>query len=133
MSFLNGIVQQNKEISKVVDQNAPRNNQMTSPLIQKQMTNVCATETTLTILNILVIVFHYLFDESRDISVKDQMALVLRYVNKWGEVIEHFLAMVHVADTSSKCLKDAIDALFTKHDLSLSRLRGQGYDDVSDI
>ncbi|XP_042457293.1 uncharacterized protein LOC122041607 [Zingiber officinale] len=52
-------------------------------------------------------------DESRDISVKEQMGVVLRYVNKRGQ--------------------DAIDALFVKHGLSLSRLRGQGYDGASNM
>ncbi|XP_074373737.1 uncharacterized protein LOC141714096 [Apium graveolens] len=134
LEFLEWYSTRNKEISKVVAQNAPGNNQMTSPLIQKQMANACAMETTLTILNdIGDSLFTILVDESRDISVKEQMSVVLRYVNRYGEVIERFLAMVHVADTSSKCLKDAIDALFSKHGLSLLRLRGQGYDGASNM
>ncbi|XP_042387815.1 zinc finger MYM-type protein 1-like [Zingiber officinale] len=78
-------------------------------------------------------VFSLMVDESRDISVKEQMRVLLRYVNKRGQVIERFLAIVHVSDTSSRSLKDVIDALFVKHGLSLSRLRGQGYDGASNM
>ena len=44
-------------------------------------------------------------DESRDISLKEQMAVVLRYVNKHGEVIKIFISIEHVMDTSSQSLK----------------------------
>lgn len=53
------------------------------------------------------------------ITVWEQMIVVLIYVNKCGEVIEQFLDMVHVTDTSSKCLKDVIVASFAKYDLSV--------------
>ncbi|XP_042410148.1 zinc finger MYM-type protein 1-like [Zingiber officinale] len=74
-------------------------------------------------------------DESLSSSnkVKEQMGVVLRYVNKHGCVIERFLAIVHVSDTSAISLKKAIDELFAKHKLSLSRLRGQGYDGASNM
>ncbi|XP_042450906.1 uncharacterized protein LOC122035840 [Zingiber officinale] len=72
-------------------------------------------------------------DEARDSSVKEHMRVVLRYVNKKKSVIERFLAVVHVPDTSSHSLKMAIDALFVQHGLSLSRLRGQGYDGASNM
>ena len=36
----------NAEIAKVVNLNAPGNNQLTSPLIQKQIVSACAVETT---------------------------------------------------------------------------------------
>nr|XP_027071371.1 zinc finger MYM-type protein 1-like [Coffea arabica] len=77
--------------------------------------------------------FSLIVDESRDSSVKEQMGVVLRYVNKEGRVIERFLAIVHVSDTTSLCLKDAIDSLFAQHGLSLSKLRGQGYDGASNM
>ncbi|XP_042466270.1 zinc finger MYM-type protein 1-like [Zingiber officinale] len=110
------------------------NNQMISPAIQKDLTRACASEITLSIIeDIGNNVFSLMVDESRDISVKEQMRVVLRYVNKRGQVIERFLAIVHVSDTSSRSLKDAIDALFAKHGLSLSRLRGQGYDGASNM
>ena len=65
--------------------------------------------------------------------MKEQMALVLRYVNKEGIIIEWFLSIVHVASTTALSLKHAIECLLCKHNLSLSKLRGQGYDGVSNI
>ncbi|XP_075665939.1 uncharacterized protein LOC142635702 [Castanea sativa] len=77
--------------------------------------------------------FSILVDESCDISVKEQMALVLRYVNKQGIIIEWFLGIVHVASIAALSLKCAIEGLLCKHNLSLSRLRGQGYDGASNM
>ncbi|XP_039143947.1 LOW QUALITY PROTEIN: zinc finger MYM-type protein 1-like [Dioscorea cayenensis subsp. rotundata] len=110
------------------------NNQMTSLKIQKELANACATEITCTIVDDNGDkYFSLMIDEARDVSVKEQMGVVLRYVSKNGYVIERFLAMVHVPDTSAISLKNAIDCLFSKHGLSLSRLRGQGYDGASNM
>ena len=77
--------------------------------------------------------FSILVDESRDISIKEQMVVVLRYVDKKRIVTERFLGIVPVANTSALSLKAAIEFLFNKYALSLSRLRGQGYDGASNI
>ena len=50
-----------------------------------------------------------------------------------GRVVERFLGIVHVSDTTALSLKAAIEALFSKHNLSLSRIRGQGYDGASNM
>ncbi|XP_072147466.1 uncharacterized protein [Setaria viridis] len=55
--------------------------------------------------------FSVLIDESRDISVKEQMAVILRYVNYKGYVVERFLALVHVKETTADALKEALLAL----------------------
>ena len=126
--------ERNEEISKVVQQNAPGNNQLTSPKIQKGLIHACASQITIAILNDIGNKFFSLMvDEARDSSVKEQMGVVLRYVNENECVIEQFLAIVHVLDTSAESLKKAIDTLFVQHSLSLSKLRGQGYDGASNI
>ncbi|VFQ58409.1 unnamed protein product [Cuscuta campestris] len=51
---------------------------------------------------------------------------------KW-EIIERFLGLVHVEETSARFLKKSIDEFFAKHGLSLSRLRGQSYDGASNM
>ncbi|XP_027177919.1 zinc finger MYM-type protein 1-like [Coffea eugenioides] len=100
----------------------------------RDLAHACASEITSVIINdIGDNYFSLIVDESRDSSVKEQMGVVLRYVNKEGRVIERFLAIVRVSDTTSLCLKDAIDSLFAQHGLSLSKLRGQGYDGASNM
>jgi hypothetical protein len=53
---------------------------------------------------------------------KEQMVVALCYVNKTGQVIERFLGVVHVSNTSALTLKSALEELFAKHRLSLSRI-----------
>ena len=69
--------------------------------------------------------FSILVDESRDISVKEQMSLILRYVNKKGIIIVRFLGIVHVASTTALSLKCAIECLLCEHNLSLLNLCGK--------
>ncbi|ESQ28653.1 hypothetical protein EUTSA_v10019469mg [Eutrema salsugineum] len=92
---------QNEAVRKVVRSNAPKNNQMTSPPIQKYIAHCFAEE---------------------------QMAVVFRFVDKFGLVKERFIGISHMKETSSLTLKHAIDSLFVKNGLSLKKVRGQGYD-----
>ena len=50
-----------------------------------------------------------------------------------GYVIECFIGLEHVACTTALSLKAAIDGLFFRHGLSMSRLHGQGYDGASNM
>jgi hypothetical protein len=68
--------------------------------------------------------FALLVDESRDVSCKEQIAVVLRYVNKSSLVKESFVGLVHVTETTSAYLKSCIDSLFAKFKLSLKQVRG---------
>ncbi|XP_039116605.1 zinc finger MYM-type protein 1-like [Dioscorea cayenensis subsp. rotundata] len=61
------------------------------------------------------------------------MTLVLHYMNNRGCIVERFLDIVHVSDTTALSLKEAIESIFSKHGLRLSRLRGQGYDGASNM
>ena len=61
------------------------------------------------------------------------MAVVLRYVNKKGQVIERSVGVQYVFDATSSKLKEAIEQLISSTNLSMSRLRGQGYDGASNM
>ena len=95
---------------------------------------MCTVETTLALSGDLGDgLFSIMVDEARDCSVKQQMGIVIRYVNKRGEVIDRFLGLVLVIEITTKWLNEAIDSLFSKYDLSLLRLRGQGYNGASNM
>ncbi|XP_060200536.1 uncharacterized protein LOC132628788 [Lycium barbarum] len=72
-------------------------------------------------------------DESFDVSRKEQMAIVLRYIDRNGFVMERLLDIVHVQDTSALSLKRAIANLLAQHSLSLSYVCGQCYDRASNM
>ena len=61
------------------------------------------------------------------------MVVVLRFVDKKGHVVEHLLGFEHVTNTSALSLRAIVEDLFAIHGLSLSRLRGQGYDWSSNV
>ncbi|XP_050255064.1 uncharacterized protein LOC126700944 [Quercus robur] len=87
----------NESINEVL-QTTPKNCKLTHPDIQKDIVNAIARETSKAIIKDLDNgFFSILVDESHDISVKEQMSLVLYYVNKKGIIIERFLGIVHVA------------------------------------
>jgi hypothetical protein len=68
-----------------------KNAKMTSGTIQKDLANSCAQAITKAIKEEMGgCLFSILIDESRDISIKEQMAIVVRFVNKKAEVIERF-------------------------------------------
>lgn len=112
----------------------PKNCMLTSLEIQKQICEACAEETKKAILaEIGDKKFAIIIDEARDTSIKEQMALILRFVNNQGQVIQTFLRIEHVIDTSSSSLKQALDGMLSKHNLSIKNLRGQGYDGASNM
>ncbi|XP_024172398.1 uncharacterized protein LOC112178492 [Rosa chinensis] len=99
-------------------------------MIQKDIVNATAVETTNAIIRDMDnALFSILVDEARDVSIKEQMAVIFRYVDKNGSVIERFIGIEHVANTTAITLKEAIDALLCKHSLSISSLRGQDFDE----
>ncbi|XP_070050001.1 uncharacterized protein [Nicotiana tomentosiformis] len=129
-----GLKDRKEDVKKVVLEKAPKNNTMTSPDIQIDVVNSCAKATVKAIIEDLNgDCFGILVDESEDVSHKEQMALVLRYVNKEGELIERFLGLIHVKGTTAPTLQKTIYSLLLQHSVSSSLIRGQGYDGASNM
>jgi hypothetical protein len=73
--------ERNEEVRIAFDELCPGNAQMISPTIQKELAKYCAEVVSKAItLEMGNGLFSVLIDESRDISIKEQMAVVVRYV-----------------------------------------------------
>ncbi|XP_057443895.1 uncharacterized protein LOC130736055 [Lotus japonicus] len=99
----------NKEVDDVVLENARQNAKYTSPTIQKEIVHVFARNVQSDIRKeIGDAKFCLLVDEARDESKREQMALVIRFVDKNGYVKKHFLDIIHIALVASA--KEVVDA-----------------------
>ncbi|XP_016451030.2 uncharacterized protein LOC107775769 [Nicotiana tabacum] len=122
------------KICDLVLKKAPKNDQLTSHKIQKDIIIACKIETVKAIMDDLNgDFFALLVDESCDVLRKEQLPIVLRYVNRCGSMVEHFIAIVHVRNTSTLCLKEVIVDYLAQHSLSLSYVHGQCYDGASNM
>ncbi|XP_008227643.1 PREDICTED: uncharacterized protein LOC103327136 [Prunus mume] len=93
-----------EKVKAVVLENAPGNLKLIAPTVQKDLVNACATETIKKIIKDMDgAFFSLLVDESCDV------------------------------DTTSNSLKEAIDTLFSREELCISMLRGQGCDGASNM
>jgi Domain of unknown function (DUF4371) len=89
LEFLGVYSKANEEMSMVVLRNAPRNLQMICPETQRDIANASAKEVLKAIIDdVGDNLFGILVDESCDVSDKEQMAVLLRYVDKRGLVLE---------------------------------------------
>ncbi|XP_031267113.1 zinc finger MYM-type protein 1-like [Pistacia vera] len=92
LELLQFLANHNEDYNAVAFKNAPDNLKLTSPEIQKDIVSVASNEP------------------------KEQMAIILRYVNKNGLVVERFLGVEHVTSTIALSLKLALVALAKNHD-----------------
>ncbi|XP_066373709.1 uncharacterized protein [Miscanthus floridulus] len=83
--------------------------EMISPDIQKDLAKACAEEVTA-------------------VSMDE-----IRFVNDKGQVVERFLGLQHVQSCTAIALKEALVDMLSSHNLSISMLRGQGYDGASNM
>ncbi|KAL5859770.1 hypothetical protein ACOSQ4_001066 [Xanthoceras sorbifolium] len=124
----------NEEIAGIILQNSPQNAKYTSPRIQKELLNILANEVRAKIREeVGDAKFCILVDEAVDESNKEQVAIILRYVDLKGFVRERFFQVISVADTNSSTLKKEICNILMRYNLSVENLRGQGYDGASNM
>ncbi|XP_059658399.1 uncharacterized protein LOC132304681 [Cornus florida] len=124
----------NDDVARIVLENAPKNAKYTSPQIQKEILHIVSRKVRSKIREDNGDAkFCILVDEARDEFKREQMALVLRYVDKDGFLQERFFDLVHVKDTTSLNLKKDLCAVLSYYNLDVHNLRGQGYDGASNM
>ncbi|KAJ1289910.1 hypothetical protein BS78_02G201200 [Paspalum vaginatum] len=86
-----------------------RNAKYISPDIQKEILHIIATNVQMSIRKeIGDAKLCLLVDEARDESKREQMALVIRFVDSDGFIRERFLDLIHVPDTTATTLKQEL-------------------------
>ena len=124
----------NDDIGKVVLENAHKHAMYIAPSIQKEIPDIIATKIRNTIRQeIGDAKFCILVDESPDISHKEQMAIIIRFVDEEGFVRERYFEIVSVKDTTSLNLKKHICLVLFTHKLQVQNIRGQKYDGASNM
>ncbi|CAN1247345.1 Zinc finger MYM-type protein 1 [Linum grandiflorum] len=121
IEFLKHTASCNKEVASVILENAPKNAKYTSPDIQKEIVHVLAKMVRRQIFEeIGDSKFSIIMDEASDESRKEQMAIVLRFVDIKG-------------DTTSMTLYSSICSTLSFHKFAIQNIRGQGYDGASNM
>ncbi|XP_021756189.1 zinc finger MYM-type protein 1-like [Chenopodium quinoa] len=134
LELINFIASYNKDVNKVILQNALGNASYTFSTFQKEILQILAknvqdkirTETGES-------KFCVILDESQDRELREQMAIVLRFVDHDGILKERFFDLVHVENTSSLTLQQELYKVLSYHNLNPKNIRGQGYDGASNM
>ncbi|XP_023752846.2 uncharacterized protein LOC111901193 [Lactuca sativa] len=134
LQLLKLLASYNDEVANVILEKAPYNSKYTSADIQKEILSIIANKVQKHIRSeVGDLYFCVMVDESRDESKKEQMAIVLRFVDVEGIIRERFLDLVHVRDTLSLTLKTNMWRQLLHYQFDVSKIRGQGYDGASNM
>ncbi|XP_023764783.1 uncharacterized protein LOC111913291 [Lactuca sativa] len=115
-------------------ENAPYNSKYTSGDIQKEILSIIANKVRKHIRSeVGDSYFCVMVDESRDESKKEQMAIVLRFVDAEGIIRERFLDLVHVRDTLSLTLKTNMWRQLLHYQFDVSKIHDEGYGGASNM
>jgi ribosomal protein L22 len=108
LEILNLMVSSNEHIAEVIAK-APKNASYTSPMIRKEILHIFSTKLKEAIRKeIGNAKFCIMVDKARDELMKEQMFIVLRFVDKDDFVREHFFGLVHVSNTAALTLQNGI-------------------------
>ena len=123
----------NEKVAEIIEK-ASKNATYTSPRIQKEILHVFSIKVKKAIQEeIGDAKFCIMVDEARDESMKEQMAMVFRYVDAEGFVKERFFELIYVVDTAALTLKKGIYSLLSQHCLDIKNIRRQGDDGASNM
>ncbi|XP_060972576.1 uncharacterized protein LOC115696806 [Cannabis sativa] len=133
LELLSFITSYNDKVAEVLDK-APRNATYTSQTTQKQVLHVLGDKVRNAIREeIGDAKFSVIVNEAQEESKKEQMSIVLRFVDKDGYVQERFFGLIHVKDTAALTLKECIFSILSNYSLDVQSIRGQGYDGASNM
>lgn len=110
----------------------PRNASYLGHVIQNELLEVMAGEVKKTIENELHEATYYtlIVDELKDISKKEQLAVILRYVYQ-GVIRERFIAYVHATQLDAASLTSYVLRVLSELQLSIEHCVSQCYDGAS--
>ncbi|XP_025192611.1 52 kDa repressor of the inhibitor of the protein kinase-like [Melanaphis sacchari] len=113
----------------------PGRNKYITPQIQNEIISSCGNIILQTIVKKVndSQCFSVLADETTDISVTEQLALCVRYIDKENNVNESFLKFIQVHSLSGKNLADSILNGLISCGIDCDFLYGQGYDGASNM
>ncbi|KAF5281756.1 hypothetical protein FQR65_LT14551 [Abscondita terminalis] len=78
--------------------------------------------------------YSILVDETTDVSITEQMSFCIRFCDTESHTLrEDFISFIEISDMSGKSLSDVIINKLSTLGLSLSNLRGQGYDGAANM
>lgn len=106
--------------------------------IQNELIELMASEVKKIIIDKLKLskYFAIILDCTPDVSHKEQMSLIVRFVDVSQpdvKVVEHFVEFFIVEDTTGKGLSDSLLATLEKFCLNIHDCRGQGYDNGANM
>lgn len=131
--FLDVLTMYSDDLSKTIAR-ASKNAKYTSHDIQKQILHVLSMRVQNAIREqIGVAKYCIIVDEARDESKREQMSIVLRFVDTNGFIQERFFGIVHVSDTAALTLKNAIYSVLAHYNLDVQNIIAQGYDGASNM
>ena len=116
--------------------NVPKNATYRSKTIQNEIIDCCGRHTRQIIINEVkeAIYFSLLADEAQDVSNKEQMPLVLRFVDKNGNIREEFNKFILCdEDVSGAAISKSITTEIRSLGLDMQNYRGQGYDGAGNM
>ncbi|XP_075524544.1 uncharacterized protein LOC142556945 [Primulina tabacum] len=115
IEMINFIGKMNKSIGDIILEKAPKNAKYTSPDIQKDVLNIISNQVRAKIRKeIGDEKFWILVDEARDASNKEQMAIVLIFVDSEGFLRERSFAIVYDGASNMRGSWNGLKALFLK-------------------